>query len=99
MAKSHWRNIVHRSLLVFMVLAALPAAWGADYMVSTYAGMGAPGFADGPGGTAKFYNPADVAVDSAGNLYVADTDNSRVRVIKPDRMVSTLAGGPPGGAS
>ncbi len=87
---------MHRSLLVFIVLASLPAAWGTDYTVSTYAGMGAPSFADGSGDMAKFYNPVDIAVDSAGNVYVADTDNSRVRIIKPDRTVSTLAGGPPG---
>ncbi|MEK6978229.1 MAG: SMP-30/gluconolactonase/LRE family protein [Candidatus Hydrothermarchaeota archaeon] len=87
---------MHSSLLLLIILASFPAVWGTDYTVSTYAGMGAPDFADGSGDTAKFYNPADVAVDSAGNVYVADTDNSRVRIIKPDRTVSTLAGGPPG---
>jgi ABC-type branched-subunit amino acid transport system substrate-binding protein/sugar lactone lactonase YvrE len=60
--------------------------------VSTLAGTGAPGYADGPGSTAQFSGPESLAVDDQGNVYVADASNHRIRVIRPDGAVSTLAG-------
>jgi len=60
--------------------------------VSVLAGSGASGFADGQGAAAQFYNPAGVAVDGSGNVYVTDYSNYRVRKITPSGMVSTLAG-------
>jgi len=62
--------------------------------VTTVAGSpGVCGSADGDGGTARFCNPQDVTVDQWGNVYVADTGNSTVRMIK-DGQVTTLAGLP-----
>jgi DNA-binding beta-propeller fold protein YncE len=49
-------------------------------VVTTLAG-GAYGYADDIGTAAKFSNPQGVAVDSAGNVYVADLDNNRIRKI------------------
>lgn len=61
--------------------------------VTTFAGLaGSAGSADGTGAAARFSNPAGVAVDSAGNVYVADTANSTIRKITPGGVVSTLAG-------
>ena len=67
--------------------------------VSTFAGLaGNPGSRDGLGSQARFCNPHGVAVDSAGNLYVADTGNDTIRKITVTGMVTTLAGraGSPG---
>ncbi|MBT1695413.1 IPT/TIG domain-containing protein [Fulvivirgaceae bacterium PWU4] len=65
-------------------------------LVSTVAGAGTAGFADGAGAQAKFNQPLDVAVDGNGVLYVADNNNHRIRKISPEGVVSTLAGGTAG---
>ena len=64
---------------------------------STVAGDGKAGYADGPANKAQFNGPIGVAVDARGNIYVADSYNDRIRLITPDRQVSTVAGkGTPG---
>jgi len=62
------------------------------YTVSTLAGDGKFGFKDGPGNIAEFNAPDGVGVDGAGNLYVADVLDNRIRKIAPDGQVSTWAG-------
>ncbi len=62
-------------------------------IVTTIAGNGSAGFRDGPAAQAQFNGPIGVAVDKDGRVYVADTYNDRIRVVAPDGMVSTLAGG------
>lgn len=61
-------------------------------VVSTYSGLGTPGFTDGIAVAARFSSPAGLAIDAAGVLYVADTTNNRIRKVALDGSVSTLAG-------
>jgi sugar lactone lactonase YvrE len=61
-------------------------------VVSTIAGTGAIGYKNGPKGEAMFNYPRGVAVDGAGNIYVADAGNNRIRKISVTGEVSTLAG-------
>jgi sugar lactone lactonase YvrE len=68
-----------------------------DGHVSTVAGDGIPGYADGAGRDARFDGPIGIAVAADGNVYVADTYNDRIRRIDRQGIVSTVAGsGTPG---
>ena len=60
--------------------------------MTTVAGSGEQGFADGDAFKAKFDGPAGIAVDAAGNVYVAEIFSHRIRKIVPDQRVLTFAG-------
>jgi DNA-binding beta-propeller fold protein YncE len=60
--------------------------------VTTVAGCGETGYADGPPEQARFNTPKGLAVDTRGRIYVADLNNHRIRRIEPDGTVVTIAG-------
>ena len=66
-----------------------------DGTVSTLAGgVGLSGYADGTGSAARFSNPAGIAVDASGTIYVGDTGNDIIRRVTASGDVTTLAGNP-----
>ena len=65
-------------------------------VITTVAGNGMPGYSgdNGPATSAKLYGPVGVAVDSAGNLYIADQPNNRIRKVS-NGVITTVAGNGP----
>lgn len=63
-------------------------------IISTVAGSGVFGFTGdgGPATSASFGTPSGVAVDAAGNLYIADGNNHRIRKVSPTGIITTVAG-------
>lgn len=61
-------------------------------VVTTFAGSGAIGATDGNGTNATFFEPWGITCDAAGNVYVADTKNYKIRKITPAGIVTTIAG-------
>ncbi len=61
---------------------------------STFAGLGVPGFTGdgGPATSAQLNNPAGLAVDGVGGVFIADNSNNRVRRVDPNGVIVTVAG-------
>ena len=66
-------------------------------VISTLAGTGIGGYSGdgGPATSAMLFTPYDVAVDAAGNVYIADSQNNRIREVTPDGKINTVAGNGP----
>jgi len=68
-----------------------------DGTISTVAGTGSAGFSGdgGPGAEAALSSPGDIAFDADGNMYIADSGNHRIRVLRPDGTIDTFSIGMP----
>lgn len=86
---SNGAGVVNSANISNITIACRPAS----AVVTTLAGSGATASADGLGLAAGFNRPGAAAADSAGNVYVADTQNYMIRKITPAGLVSTLARG------
>ncbi len=84
---------VKLALCAALVAAAAPAQPSADWKIDTFAGSDE--VVDGASGTqARLNHPSGVAVDGAGNLYIADTYNHRIRKVdRSGREVTTTIAG------
>ncbi len=67
---------------------------GTDGIITSVAGNGTQGFGGdgGPASNASLNNPQDIAIGPDGSLYIADTGNNRVRRVRPDGTITTVAG-------
>ncbi len=83
----------YRSVFITMLaLECVTRLHAQRLSIHTLAGSTTPGATNGFGSNARFNHPGGVAADSAGNIYVVDTENSTIRKITADGYVSTFAG-------
>jgi uncharacterized protein (TIGR03437 family) len=85
-------SIVVLSILAATLAPALCQAQG--YTITTVAGNGSQTYSGdgGPAASAGLYNPSNVALDAAGNLYIADTGDCLIRKVSPAGTITTVAG-------
>lgn len=90
-----------RSLVVCLGLLCLPAAWSQEYTIQTIAGTGTAGFSgdNGPATAALLTLPGAVALDSSGNVYIADTKNHCVRKVSGGTITNVAGTGGTAGYS
>ncbi len=95
MSGDQFQCILANSVPTMAPVTTLPVALivASPLTIATLAGSGGvAGSTDGSGSAARFDHPSDLAVDSADNLYVTDTNNHTIRRITPAGVVSTFAG-------
>ena len=78
---------------LFLIPGVLGSVVAQTYTIKTVAGNGTPGYSgdNGPATSAQLYYPSGMAVDTAGNLYIADELNNRVRRVS-NGVITTVAG-------
>ncbi|MFN2504386.1 MAG: hypothetical protein ABR540_09165, partial [Acidimicrobiales bacterium] len=82
-----------------VTIVANPPATAAVGDITVFAGTGPGGFSGdgGPATAAQINGPGDAVSDAAGNVYIADTQNHRIRRVAPDGTITTVVGtGTPG---
>lgn len=84
-----------RTGILMVALASKSQMPAQDYNFTTLAGNAGFGSSDGLGSAARFYQPSGIAMDAAGNLFVADANNAMIRKLTPvgtNWSVTTIAG-------
>src|SRR5215468_9471869 len=76
---------------IYLLLFIISSSHAQNY-VTTYAGDGTNGYADGDTATCKFKGVFGMCIDHSGNLYIADNSDNRIRKISAGGIVTTLAG-------
>ena len=75
------------------IFTVIPLSFAQSGIITTYAGGGTSGLGDGgPATSAQLNLPSSVAVDAAGNLFIADPDYNRIRKVTAAGIISTVAG-------
>src|SRR5712664_1865068 len=82
------------SLMLCIAVLGVPMRAPAQNIITTVAGDGRPFFSgdDGPATSASLNYPNRIALDSAGNLFIADTSNNRIRRMDGGGIITTVAG-------
>jgi hypothetical protein len=83
-----------KSKLLFFTICFLALSVTKAQIITTVAGNGAQGFS-GDGGlatNAKLNDPYGITIDATGNIYIVDTDNSRIRKVATSGIITTIAG-------
>lgn len=86
--------MVSPAVVAITVILFTASAQAQLFNFTAVAGSAAQGNVDGVTNVSEFNNPGGVAMDTSGNVYVADTGDNTIRMIAPDGIVSTLAGSP-----
>ncbi len=89
---SYTARVIFKAAACWMILTIGGVTHAQSLYFNTVAGNASGGASDGTGESARFANPWGVAVDSSGNLYIADTDNHTIRKITSAGVVTTIAG-------
>jgi sugar lactone lactonase YvrE len=79
--------------IITLLLLIVCACGAKAQIITTVAGGGTGGLGDGgPAVDCELYNPYGLAIDNAGNLYIADRGYNRIRKISADGIITTIAG-------
>lgn len=92
------RSALILSLIITIISKAIAQSttpvYTTPYTFTTLAGQNSNDYMDGTGAQALFNQPSGIAVDAAGNVYIADSYNYVIRKITPSGVTSTIAGKP-----
>ena len=92
MSALRWVGLVGIGLWAAAVMGQI--ARGQTFTITTVAGVGKAGFSGGGGPATKapLWGPCGVAVDHGGRVYIADSNNCKIRVVRADGTIDTVAG-------
>ena len=95
----NFRRRAFAASFTILCLLASPAAFAQSLVITTLAGQAgaASGYINATGSAARFYDPRGPAVDTNGNIYVADSVNNVIRKVTPAGVVTTFTGTQSGG--